>query len=258
MPRDVLIHQIGCVQNGGVSDRHHTIVRYLQGLLRQCNFSADLEVPLNPEGTLRMDIVAEDKDNRLYIDVTVASSASKTHEGKPFEKLVKEKTAEKEKSYGAIAAAQGYTLHTFFVDTFGKMDAKSLSLVRMLHKKIAGDPTISRVKPLTLAQTLAPLSEAIAYGNAQCIRKGRLLGALGVDFRNALWRKNGKKTAEHEPGSIPVPAADEEDVDDDDGDDDDTVSEEKTHKKPHSFNNSEGTTGNADGEKHGINPEELD
>ena len=58
-------------------------------------------------------------------------------------------------------------------------------------------------------------------------------------------------------GSIPVPAADEEDVDDDD----DTVNEENTHtkQKPNSFNNSEGTTGNADGaRKHGVNPEELD
>ena len=113
------------------------------------------------------------------------------------------------------------------------------------------------MKPLTLAQTLAPLSEAIAYGNAQCIRKGRLLGALGVDFRNALWRKNGKKTAEHEPGSVPVPAAVDEDDDECENENDTCVNEEK-HTIPKNNNTGDGTTGNTDGDKHGINPEELD
>eukprot|EP00388_Colpodella_angusta_P034631 GDKK01033338.1.p2 GENE.GDKK01033338.1~~GDKK01033338.1.p2 ORF type:complete len:118 (+),score=20.73 GDKK01033338.1:1-354(+) len=79
---------------------HHSIVRYLAGLLRQCYFMVDIEATLSP--TLRMDIVAEDKDSRLYIDVTVANSTSKTHEKKSFETLVKEKTAEKEKKYGKI------------------------------------------------------------------------------------------------------------------------------------------------------------
>eukprot|EP00744_Colponema_vietnamica_P000732 GILI01001277.1.p1 GENE.GILI01001277.1~~GILI01001277.1.p1 ORF type:complete len:552 (+),score=107.77 GILI01001277.1:633-2288(+) len=204
MPRDVLVHQLGCVMNGGVTDRHHSIVRYLAGLLRQCYFMVDIEATLSP--TLRMDIVAEDKDSRLYIDVTVANSTSKTHEKKSFETLVKEKTAEKEKKYSKIAADRDFTLHTFFMDTFGRMDAKSLSLVKMLHTRTANDPTICREKPLTLAQTLAPLSEAVAYGNAQCLRKCGLLESMGISFRNALWRKRHNPFGEPNPGSIPVPS----------------------------------------------------
>ena len=230
MPRDVLIHQLGCVLNGGVSDRHHSIVRYLLGLLRKCRFVADAEVPLSKE--LRMDIVAEGQDELLYIDVTVANCTSKTHEKKAFETLVKEKTAEKTKKYGAIAAEKGFTLHTFFVDTFGKMDAKSMSLVKMLHRKLANDPTICREKPLTLSHTLAPLSEAVAYGNAQCLRKCGLLEAFGIDFRNARWRKKNSPNGAPNTGSIPVPPVsgfDEEDEDDDNDEEDEVYVNVNVH-----------------------------
>lgn len=200
-PRDILIHQLGCSNFGGPTDRHHYVVRTLQALLLSCNFNAQLETPLGPGK--RMDIRAERDALRLYIDVTVANAECRSHRNKSFDKLFAEKDAAKHKAYKEAAAADGYTLHTFFIDTFGKMDSKSLELLKMLWAITRDDPRQEREKPLPLSEVLAPFSEAIAKGNAQCVWKVHMLKAFGIDTSKAKWRRKatGPAPTEESPSS---------------------------------------------------------
>ena len=75
-----------------------------------------------------------------YIDVTVANAECRFHHNKSFDKLFAEKDAAKHKAYKEAAAADGYTPHTFFIDTFCKMDSKSLELLKMLWAITRDDP----------------------------------------------------------------------------------------------------------------------
>ena len=84
------------------------------------------------------------------------------------------------------------------------------------------DTRIPVLPVLSPWHTLAPLSEAVAYGNAQCLRKCGLLEAFGIDFRNARWRKKNSPNGAPNTGSIPVPPVsgcdEEEDYDNDEED----------------------------------------
>ena len=133
------------------------MVRTLQAILLSCNFNLTSRSP-----------------TRSVVPTATRAST-----------LFAEKDAAKHKE---AAAADGYTLHTFFIDTFGKMDSKSLGFLKTLWAIPRDDPRQDREKPLPLSEVLAPLSEAIAKGNAQCVWKVHMLKVFRIDTSKAKCR----------------------------------------------------------------------
>ena len=158
------------------------------------------ERPLTPDGTRRMDLVAEKGADRLYIDVTVFSPNCRTHANKSFEKIVAEKNAEKEAKYREHARADKYRLLVFAVDTFGRVCEDGKKLLTSLWQCRRMDHTDNRDQPLRLYEILSPLSEAIAKGNAQCAWKSRMLRDFGIDFAETAWGRPKTKKAKEEEG----------------------------------------------------------
>ena len=96
-----------------------------------------------------------------------------------------EKTAEKMKRYQARADADGYTLHTFVMDTFGSMDAASVKLLRFVHGLLKAKLEFDD-DPIRFSDITAPFSESIARGNGECLWKAGkdIRRTLGINIEN--------------------------------------------------------------------------
>ena len=226
--RDVMIHTLGCVKNGGVSDRHHEIVRFLKQIFEMLGAIVAVEIWLDEKGNRRMDLLVLDhNDVRLWIDVTMATPECRTHKNKTHEQIYKEKRAMKEKTYGEKAKEEGYTLFTFYIDTNGVMDKDSRALLSSLWKRLRNDPTVDRTNEpdYTFTRFLTPLSDLISKGNANCVWKSRLAKQMGIDHSN-VGRGHMRKP------SPPTSPCDNEN-DDDDIEAFDTPTNTNNKKTPH-------------------------
>ena len=86
--RDMVMHLAGCHKNGGPTKRHHLVRDALAGIMTRAGYITQTEVALDPKGEFRMDIVATPPNGKaLYIDTTVANSASRSYASTDINKV---------------------------------------------------------------------------------------------------------------------------------------------------------------------------
>jgi hypothetical protein len=146
--------------------------------------SVDREHVVCEDGSRRIDLLVDFRNEKLYIDVTMPTPEVRSNRGKTDAGLEASCHNKKLLTYGRLAHAEGYEVHTFFIDTHGRMSKKSRALLSKVWKAIAEDPEREGLPKLTFNQFLTPLSEVVAKGNALCVWKSGILKQLGVDHSN--------------------------------------------------------------------------
>ena len=180
--RDMVMHLVGCSQNGGPTKRHHFVRDALAGLMTRAGYSVQTEVVLTPE--LRMDIVATPPNGAtIYIDTTVPNSTSRSLQHKTIEQTDKMKDAEKRKKYEEFVKNANARYLTFVIDIYGKSPKPTkdfLSEVTAKIKTCAAESASTEHITVTIATTA--LSKALAFGNGTCLLNSQQLRLFGVNF----------------------------------------------------------------------------
>ena len=182
--RDMVMHLVGCCQNGGPTKRHHFVRDALAGLMTRAGYSVQTEVVLDPKAELRMDIVATPPDGPvLFVDTTVTNSTSRTLRGKDADKTFEAKDLEKKTRYEECVAGLQGTYMTFALDIYGRMSKQSKDFLSALTTKIKLRCADSASQDaITVAATSTTLSKALAFGNGTCLLYSQQLPLIGVNF----------------------------------------------------------------------------
>ena len=188
----MMMHQAGCSKNGGPTKRHHAVRDALATVMTEAGYSCRREVEIGQTGEganvepLRMDIVATPPNGEpIYVDVTIANSASRSHANRPVDATFAKADAAKRAKYEEAARSNGCKYLTFAMDVFGKLSKDSLSFLQSLTTSMKARCADKVERELiTVAATFSGISKALAYGNGSCLLySNQLLTMYGISLK---------------------------------------------------------------------------
>ncbi len=134
--RELALHALGCTKVHGpnVSSRHAAVKSTIINFCKRNGIAISDEPVVYHDGisTKRCDIRLVLPTEDVYVDVTIANAACKTHAGKPLSTIERNKTREKEASYLEHVAALNGHLVTFVAEARGTLAPAALHLCKRL------------------------------------------------------------------------------------------------------------------------------